>query len=350
MATAEAPIVKPSPVIKTAPRGRLELPEASRPVVIEWYYLLNIAVIHLLSIYALLPWLFSWTGVFLFLVGQFYGLVGITLCYHRILTHQGLTLPKWLERFCAIIGVCCLQDTPARWVAVHRLHHRHSDRQPDPHSPLVNFFWSHVGWLLVKNREHSRIIFFEQYARDILRDPLYLMLERRLMWFWVYWAHALLYFTVGALAGRLTSGNWWGALQLGLSVTVWGVLLRTVTVWHVTWSVNSITHLIGYRNYETSDDSRNQWLVALLAHGEGWHNNHHADQRAAAHGHKWWEFDPTYQVIRVLEMLGLAKNVVRPRVWQNKGPGRFAAVTIDENLTAAESEPEAGQLLEAHRS
>src|SRR5262245_40833144 len=110
MATAEAPPVKPTPVILKAPPGRLELPEQAQPVVLEWGYLLNIVAIHLFSLAAFLPWFFSWTGLFLFLAGQLYGLFGITLCYHRVLTHQGLTLPKWLERSFAIVGVCCLQD------------------------------------------------------------------------------------------------------------------------------------------------------------------------------------------------------------------------------------------------
>jgi fatty-acid desaturase len=299
---------------------RLELPETAQPVQYDWGYVANILLIHVLSVAVVVPWFFSWTGLVLFVVGlPLYGLLGITLCYHRLLTHQGLVVPKWLERSFAMLGVCCLQDTPARWVAVHRLHHRHSDRQPDPHSPLAGFFWSHVGWVLVKNREHSRVTFFEQYARDILRDPLYLALERHLAWFWVYWLHAVLYFVVGTLAGRVIGGNWWSGMQLGASVLVWGVFFRTVVVWHATWAVNSVTHVLGYRNYETSDDSRNHWLVAIFAYGEGWHNNHHADQRSAAHGHRWWEYDATYAVIRLLELVGLAKNVVRPRAWRKRG-------------------------------
>ena len=119
---------------------------------IEWGYLLNIVAIHALSLLAFVPGIFSWWGLVLaFICHHLHGLLGITLCYHRILTHQGLVIPKPLEHFFALLGVCCLQDTPARWVAVHRLHHRHSDRQPDPHSPLVNFFWAHVGWVLVRS-------------------------------------------------------------------------------------------------------------------------------------------------------------------------------------------------------
>ncbi|HMC11593.1 MAG TPA: fatty acid desaturase [Pirellulaceae bacterium] len=315
----------------------LALPAAAQPVRLDWNYVLPVAGIHLLSLLIFVPWYFSWSGVVIAIFGfPLYGMLGITLCYHRILTHRGATLAKWLEHCFAILGVCCLQDSPARWVAVHRLHHRHSDEQPDPHSPLVSFFWAHMGWVLVHNREHDRFKFYEQYARDVLRDPFYMGLERNLMWFWVYAAHAALYFAAGFATGWLWSGQWVAGLQLGASWLVWGVFFRTVFVWHATWAVNSLTHVMGYRNYETKDDSRNHWLVAIVAYGEGWHNNHHADQRAAAHGHKWWEYDMTYAVIRLLEALGLAKDVVRPRVWRE----RVATAACEQAAIRVESEPE----------
>jgi fatty-acid desaturase len=333
-----APALKPKVKVRRSAQSgprRLNMPEATQPIRIDWGYVASILGIHLLSLLMFVPWFFSWTGVVIAILGfPVYGLLGITLCYHRILTHQGLTIPKWLEHFFALLGVCSLQDTPARWVAVHRLHHQHSDRQDDPHSPLVNFLWSHVGWVLVRNREHSRLTFFEQYARDILRDPFYLRLERNLAWLWVYWLHAAAYYAVGLIAGRLWSGTWLGGVQFGASLLVWGVFFRTVFVWHATWAVNSVTHVLGYRNYQTSDASRNQWLVALVAYGEGWHNNHHADQRAAAHGHRWWEYDMTYAVIRLLEVLGLAKDVVRPRAWRQR-----ELASADSAYTPAESEP-----------
>jgi len=327
----------------------LEIPATAQPVTFDLNYWLPITAIHSLSLLIFVPWLFSWSGLIISVLGfPFYGLLGITLCYHRILTHRGLTLPKWLEHAFAILGVCCLQDSPARWVAVHRLHHRHSDERPDPHTPLVSFFWAHVGWVLVHNREHDRFKFYEQYARDVLRDPFYMWVERNLMWFWIYVAHALLYVFAGLGIGRLVTGNWMGGLQLGASWLVWGVFLRTVVVWHGTWSVNSITHLLGYRNYATRDDSRNHWFVALVAYGEGWHNNHHADQRAAAHGHKWWEFDLTYAVIRLLEAVGLAKDVVRPRVWLI-GAARARQQAAGDS-TAVECEPELVPSIADHRS
>ncbi len=307
----------PQPAVRS-----VDQPEETQPTQISWPHAIAIPTVHLLALLALLPWLFSWSGLVLAIVGFFaYGLLGINLCYHRILTHGGVKLPKWLEHCFATLGVCCLQDSPARWVAIHRLHHKHSDHRPDPHTPLVNFLWGHIGWLFVKHSDHSRYRFYEQYARDILRDPFYLRFERKLFWFWTYVIHAALYFVVGLAIGWATTGVYLSGVQLGASWLVWGVFVRTVVEWHNTWSVNSITHLWGYRNYETRDDSRNHWLVALTAHGEGWHNNHHADQRSAKHGHKWWEYDLTWAVIRSLEIVGLARNVIRPKAQPQPKPG-----------------------------
>ena len=126
----------------------------------------------------------------------------------------------------------------------------------------------------------------------------------------------LVFFGAGFLIGWPMGGTPMDGIQFGASLMVWGVFVRTVLTWHITWSVNSVTHVWGYRNYETDDNSRNNLLVGLLSNGEGWHNNHHADQRAAAHGHKWWEFDVTWLTIRFLEKLGLVKNVVRPKAWK----------------------------------
>ena len=114
---------------------------------------------------------------------------------------------------------------------------------------------------------------------------------------------------------RWPPAPWPRGTQLAASWFVWGVLVRTVAVWHITWSVNSLTHLFGYRTYETGENSRNNWFVGLVSNGEGWHNNHHADQRAAAHGHFWWEFDVTWQTIRLLRFVGLAHDVVVPKCW-----------------------------------
>lgn len=303
--------------VRRRERGSIERPNETQPLRIAWSRATGIVVIHLLALLALVPALFSWSGLLLAIVGVIvYGSLGITLCYHRILTHQGLKVPKWLEHAFAVLGVCCLEDTPARWVAIHRMHHKHSDHQPDPHSPLVNFFWGHMGWLLAEHRTHGRYLFYEQYARDVLRDPFYLRFERKLFWLWTYVIHAALYFLAGLGVGWSLGGEYLSGVQLGASWLVWGVFVRTVVEWHNTWFVNSITHTWGYRNYETTDDSRNHWFVAVIAFGDGWHNNHHADQRSAKHGHQWWEYDLTWWIIRLLEKCGLAKDVVRPKCEQ----------------------------------
>jgi stearoyl-CoA desaturase (delta-9 desaturase) len=284
------------------------------PVELQWRYVIGIPLIHVLALLAFVPWLFSWTGVVCALAGHFvFGVLGINLGYHRLLTHRSFAAPKWLERSLAILGVCTLQDTPACWVAMHRLHHKHADERPDPHSPLVNFLWSHCGWLMVKNRDFLDIRYYEFYARDILGDAFYRRLERSGTWVMVYLANTTAFFIAGFALGWLLGGSTMAAVQFGLSLLVWGVFVRTVLTWHITWSVNSVTHLWGYQNYDTRDSSRNNFLVGLWASGEGWHNNHHADQRAAMHGHKWWEFDITWIVIRALEKVGLASQIVPPR-------------------------------------
>jgi fatty-acid desaturase len=294
----------------------LSWPEtAVAPVNVRWRYAIGIPLVHVLACLAFVPYFFSWTGVVLAIAGLYmFGTLGINLCYHRLLTHQGFVAPKWLEHSLAILGVCTLQDTPACWVAMHRIHHKHSDERPDPHSPLVNFLWGHCGWLMFQNRDFLNINYYSRFTRDLLRDSFYMKLERGGNWLWVYLASMAVFF----LAGFAIGWPLWGlaaGVQFGLSLLVWGVFVRTVLTWHITWSVNSVTHVWGYRNYDTDDNSRNNLLVGLWSNGEGWHNNHHADQRAAAHGHKWWEFDVTWLTIRALEKFGLVREVVRPRAW-----------------------------------
>ena len=293
--------------------NKLPLPETVPPKKVIWPYAVSVVLYHLLALLAFWPWLFSWTGAVLAVSGLYiFGTLGINLCYHRLLTHRGFACPLWLEHTFALLGVCCLQDTPARWVAIHRMHHQYSDEQPDPHSPLVTFFWGHMGWIFVENREINSVLNYDRYARDILKDPFYFAMERKLAWVWINLTQWAVFYFAGFAIGWASTGQVMGGVQFGLSLLVWGVWLRTVLVWHITWSVNSLAHVWGYRNYETDENSRNNWFVALVSNGEGWHNNHHADQKSAAHGHRWWEFDVTYITIWALEKLGLAREVVRP--------------------------------------
>jgi stearoyl-CoA desaturase (delta-9 desaturase) len=282
---------------------------------VHWEYLVPIATVHLVACLVCIPWFFSWSGLMLALFGTaVFGTLGINLCYHRLLAHRSFSVPQWLERALTTIALCSLEDTPARWVANHRLHHRHSDEAPDPHSPRDGIAWSHVGWLFRHVPDRKSLAFFDRYARDILADGYYRYLERHPAAILViYLTHAAAYAVAGMLVGRWFGGSWSDGMQLAASWVVWGVFLRTVLVWHVTWSVNSLTHLFGYRTYATGEDSRNNWLIAVLAMGEGWHNNHHHDPASASVQHQWWEFDVTYYVILLLQRMGLAQRVIGPR-------------------------------------
>lgn len=249
------------------------------------------------------------------IAGNFvFGTIGINVYYHRFLTHKGFQCPKWLETSMAVLAICCFQETPARWVAVHRAHHEHSDEEPDPHTPVRGFLWAHVGWLLVRPLQASRLELYRRYAKDVLRDRFCKKLEDPRIYLGIIFAHWLLFFGAGAAIALLAGGSGGEAFRFGASLLVWGVFARTVFVWHTTWSVNSVTHIWGYRNYETGENSRNNILIGYLTNGEGWHNNHHADPRSVRHGHRWWEFDLTYLTIRLLQRAGLAWRVTEPMV------------------------------------
>jgi stearoyl-CoA desaturase (delta-9 desaturase) len=293
--------------------GQLTRPGRVTTTRIAWPYLASILAYHLLACLAFLPFFFSWSAVIVAIAGVYvFGTLGINLCYHRLLTHQGFTCPRWLERCLAVLGICCAQEGPIRWVAVHRRHHQYSDEELDPHSPLVNFLWAHVGWLVVESRGLDRIGLYSRYARDLAQDRFYLRFDRMDWYLGTILLSWLLFFLAGFTAGWIAGGSAHEAAQLGASFLVWGVFVRTVVVWHVTWSVNSVTHLWGSQRYATGDGSRNNALVALISNGEGWHNNHHADQRSAKNSRFWWEVDVTYYTIRLLAALGLAKDVVLP--------------------------------------
>ena len=280
---------------------------------ILWLYAISITAVHLFALLAFVPLFFSWTGLILAVgltpvFGQ-----SITICYHRLLAHRSFKTPKWFERTWVVMSLCCLQDTPAKWVANHRLHHSESDQQPDPHSPLVNFLWSHIGWLYVRNDYTRSAGMLHKYAKDILQDPFYMYLEKTWAGPMIYLAHVILYYVVGFIAGTFIDGSLYAGFLFGMSLMIWGAFVRTVLVWHITWSVNSLTHIFGYRTYETNEGSRNNLFVTLLTFGEGWHNNHHHDQTSASTWHRWWEVDMNFVMIRMLEKVGLARNVILPK-------------------------------------
>jgi fatty-acid desaturase len=321
------------------------VPSPVIPYKLNWTYALTIACVHMLGIAILVallfagpglrPYLFSWTALVIFVFGIHVFGQGVTIGYHRLLTHRSFKTPKWVEYVFATLGMCCMEDTPARWVSVHRMHHVHSDEIPDPHSPRVTFWWSHMGWLMYINRQTYSVATLEKFAKDLLRDPLYLRLELRpLTQLYFVAGQLLFFFTLGFLVSFAFSSELWAAFQLGSSVVLWGMIMRIIAVWHITWSVNSLSHMFGYQNYKTGEGSRNNWLVALVSVGEGWHNNHHEDPSAASVQHKWWEWDLSYYEIKLLEKLGLASDVIPPRHLRHL-PTKLAAEPVGGSAAPA---------------
>ncbi len=248
--------------------------------------------VHILALAGLFT--FSWAALAVCVVLHWLtGGVGITLGYHRLLTHRSFQTPKIVEYILAIIASLACQGGPISWVAVHRIHHAKSDQPGDPHSPRDSFFWAHMGWCIHRNDIIDDYKEYSKFAPDLAKDPVHRFLNQNFM----LW-------TVLLAAGLYA----WG----GISFVVWGIFVRLVLVYHSTWFVNSATHVWGYKNFKTGEDSSNLWWVALLSYGEGWHNNHHAFQTSARHGLKWWEFDTTYMMIKTLEMFGLAKDIKIP--------------------------------------
>jgi len=178
----------------------------------------------------------------------------------------------------------------------------------DPHSPRHSFLWGHLGWLVLKRDDLDRGALMDRYAKDLRRDPFQAWLVRHDMWIFVMFGTWAVYFLAGFGLAFLTDASIAAAPQFGLSLVIWGAAVRTVIVWHLAWIVNSADHRWGYRNYNTPDNSRNSIWLGFLCHGDGWHNNHHADPRSARHGHKWWELDLAWVVIRAMMLLGMAKN------------------------------------------
>lgn len=256
--------------------------------------------------------------VVMFILGGF----GITIGYHRMLTHKSFQAPDWIRAFFLALGSMTLQGPAVNWAATHIQHHANSDEEGDPHSPLKSFFHGHVGWILDDFQPDLK-----KYGGPLLKDRL-IMFMSKTFFVWVFLGFLIptlicgwiLSLHGGGIEG-FKKGCWEGFL--------WGGLVRVFLNHHVTWSVNSICHTFGGRDFETTDVSRNNFIFGLLAMGEGWHNNHHAFPRSAFHGMKWWQIDPSSYVIRIMEKCGLVKDVVRISE-ERKAQRRIAGVGTTE--------------------
>jgi fatty-acid desaturase len=279
---------------------------------LNWITVVGVLGIHAVALLALLPTFWIPSAIVLALLGTYFiGALGISLGYHRLLTHRSFSSPKWFERTLVTLGVCSAQDSPAYWHAAHMRHHQHADRPKDPHSPRDGLWWSHLGWVFHSENRPRRRQLIARYSQQIMRDPYYAWMEDY-WWMLIVLASWVFIFASGVVVGLLSGGDLSVALHTGLAYFIWIGCVRTVMVWHVTFSVNSITHFWGYRNYETNDDSVNSYVIGYLSYGEGWHNNHHADPRAAHFQRRWWEVDFSFTTIRLLQRLGLARDVILP--------------------------------------
>jgi fatty-acid desaturase len=264
-----------------AGESRYEKVSAVTAVVLVWFHIHAVAAL----------FQFTWTrlAIALFLYWVAVGL-GISMGYHRLHTHRGFKTFKPFEYFLAICGTLTLEGGPMFWVATHRLHHQYSDQHQDPHTPRVSGFWAHMGWIVFGEAHHNDTKRMARYAPDLGKDPFYIWLTT---YHWV--PLTVLGFALLAIGG-------WGLVN-------WAIFLRVVAGLHATWLVNSATHMWGRRRFDTKDDSRNTWWVALMTFGEGWHNNHHAHPTSARHGLAWYEFDPTWLSLKFLRAVGLVWDV-----------------------------------------
>jgi stearoyl-CoA desaturase (delta-9 desaturase) len=251
----------------------------------------------------------SWSDIIVFTIVYPICGLGITVGFHRLLTHRAFKTKPWLRFTFAAMGSMAIEGPVISWVADHRKHHAFADQPGDPHSPHVDhghglegalrgLFHAHLGWLFIHTDRANK----ERYAPDLMKDPVVAYVDRT-FFIWVL-VGLLLPFLLGWAIG--------GTLLAGLTGLLWGGLMRMLILHHVTYSINSLCHFFGRRDYPTDDESRNLAWLAPLSFGESWHNNHHAFPTSAHHGLRWWEVDISAMVIRGLEKAGLAWDVQRP--------------------------------------
>jgi stearoyl-CoA desaturase (delta-9 desaturase) len=231
--------------------------------------------------------------------------IGVTIGFHRLLTHRAFQTYPWFERVFAVLGSLSVEGSVLDWVADHRKHHAHSDQEGDPHSPHVGHgsglrgLWhAHAGWLMETQGQAD----WKRYAAELYEDPKMRKIGKRFPWL------VLLSLLIPTVAGYVLHGF---TLEGAVRGYIWGGLVRIFLVHHVTWSVNSVCHFFGSRRFDIEDRSTNVGWLAVFSLGESWHHNHHAFPRSAYHGLRWWELDLSGLIISGLQRVGLAWNVVR---------------------------------------
>ncbi len=261
---------------------------------INWKNVAMVTFFHLLAIPVFFT--FNWQNLAALLIGNWIvGSLGVGLGWHRLLTHRSFKAPKWLEYLLSIFASMSMQDAPDKWIATHRIHHAFVETEKDPHSTRFGFWWAQIGWVVWGTAQDHDAATMKRYVPDLLKDKGHVLISR--FYLVPIVISAFILFAIG-----------------GWSMVVWGVFARVVVGWHTTWFVNSLSHIYGSRPHETTDFSTNNWFVALLTFGEGWHNNHHAFPTSARHGLEWHQFDMNWIAIRIFEKLGWAKQIKLPDI------------------------------------
>jgi stearoyl-CoA desaturase (Delta-9 desaturase) len=252
--------------------------------------------------------LLHWSDIAVFGILYVFTGLGVTVGFHRLFTHRAFATKSWVRGLFAAAGSVAIEGPVISWVADHRKHHAFADQPGDPHSPHVDHGvgWrgalrglahAHMGWLFLHNQRGAR----KRYAPDLIADPVVSFVDRT----FVFWA-------LGGLGAAFGLG--WligGTFTAALTGLLWGGAVRLLVLHHVTYSINSLCHFFGRKRFDTGDESRNLAWLSLFSFGESWHNNHHAFPTSATHGLRWWELDIASLVIRGLERVGLAWDVVR---------------------------------------
>lgn len=261
---------------------------------IDWVRIIPFVFLHLccLAIFVV-----GWSpvaiavAVFMYVARMF----AITSFYHRYFSHKAFKTSRPVQFIFALLGASATQRGPLWWAAHHRHHHLHADTEKDIHTPKRGFMWSHMGWFMCEKHFSTQY----HYVKDLQKYPELVWLDRYDLV--IPALTALFLFGLGALLAYLAPGLGTDGLQM----VVWGYVVSTVVLFHATFSINSLAHKFGSRSFPTKDDSRNNWLLALVTLGEGWHNNHHFAPGSARQGFRWWEVDISYYILKVLSWMGL---------------------------------------------
>ncbi len=297
-----------------AEKVRYRSGEAIRPhYPIAWLESIPYFLIHLVAIVSLFYVEYSWNLFFICLGSYFLRMFGITAGYHRYFAHRSYKLNRFWQFWMAFLAQTAAQNGVLWWAGHHRDHHKYSDQPEDLHSPKQDgFWWSHIGWYLSKEHQATDLSLIPDFAKY----PELRFLDKH------DYLPALLY-----AIGLYALG--------GVQVLMWGFFISTVLTWQATSTINSLSHIFGSQRYKTTDTSRNNFLLAVLTMGEGWHNNHHTYMTSANQGFYWWEWDPTYYILKMLSWVGIVKNLRKAPVEQLENKKINSEIALEEAINQA---------------